>query len=588
MAAPMSETAGYSFTPKQSKITSALEGLSPFTPVVTQNDFTRDVAGAYAIGDENPEAPATAAYGALQALGAAGLQAYMSNVEQERAVAAEERKHSRALDIEQIKSARSSDAVQKRIQYLRESAAQRLQEVGANKKPPRRMIGEPSTAPYRGGGDIEDEESFDGTDPLEPNLNEDLRDIPPVEPDLPTKDEEDLPAVQGEGSLFNLTPPPVLPVGSDVIPAGAMRINPEQAAQFAAAQAGGAPQALPASAMGLPLTDLAGQINIAYIPSETARQMQELQQGVRDLTPSTAGAPLAQMAPPTTEFPAGFEPGAYANYDQARRVAEMPMPENYERPEVVPRVDDPTGETYFEVMPPKPKAPQTEAERLALEKARLEVGKARAEAEKPATTAGADTDAEQKLRKEFIASSKDYMVVQNAWANIKSASRMAESGGEGAGDLAMIFSFMKLLDPGSVVREQEFANAQNAAGVPDRIRAEYNRLLTGGRLAPDQRKNFVKQGKSLFMERQRGQNQLTNIYKRLAEQSGARPEMVAIDLKTPDPLGDIESQVRAKVVEMTGLTKGTDEYNAKFDELKKLLAQKKVLEAEMESAIAVD
>jgi hypothetical protein len=64
--------------------------------------------------------------------------------------------------------------------------------------------------------------------------------------------------------------------------------------------------------------------------------------------------------------------------------------------------------------------------------------------------------------------------------------------------------------------------------------------------------------------------------------------MVAIDLKTPDPLGDIESQVRAKVVEMTGLTKGTDEYNAKFDELKKLLAQKKVLEAEMESAIAVD
>jgi hypothetical protein len=180
------------------------------------------------------------------------------------------------------------------------------------------------------------------------------------------------------------------------------------------------------------------------------------------------------------------------------------------------------------------------------------------------------------------------MVVQNAWANIKSAARMAESGGEGAGDLAMIFSFMKLLDPGSVVREQEFANAQNAAGVPDRIRAEYNRLLSGGRLAPAQRKNFVQQGKSLFMERQRGQNQLTSIYKRLAEQSGARPEMVAIDLKTPDPLGDVEAQIRAKVSEMTGLTRGTEEYNTKFSELKTLLEQKKTLEAEMESAIAVD
>jgi hypothetical protein len=579
----MSETTGYSFTPKQSQILHALEGLSPFKPVIGQNDFSRDVAGAYAIGDENTEAPATSAFGALKNLGASGLQAYAGNVEQQQALAAEERKHSRALDIEQIRSARSSDATQKRIQYLRESAAQRLQDVGANKKPPRRMIGQPPTAPSRGGGDIEDEETYDGTDPLDPNLNEDLRDIPPVEPDLPTKDEEDLPDVQEEGSLFNLTPPPFLPSGSDVIPAGAMRINPQQAAQVATAQVGGAPQPLPSSAMGLPLTDLAGPISIAYIPSETNRQMQELQQGVRDLTPSTAGAPLAQMAPPTpaapTEFPAEFVPGPYPDYNQARQVAEMPLPEDYERPEIVPKVDDATGETYFEVMPPKKRA---ESDRLALEKAKIELEKSKGGA------VGPDTDEEQRLRKEFIAASKDYMVVQNAWANIRSASRMAESGGEGAGDLAMIFSFMKLLDPGSVVREQEFANAQNAAGVPDRIRAEYNRLLTGGRLAPDQRKNFVKQGKSLFMERQRGQTQLANIYTRLAEQSGARPTMVAIDLKTPDPLGDAESQVRAKVVEMTGLDKGTDEYNTKFDELKKLLAQKKMLEAEMESAIAVD
>ena len=595
MAARMSaETAGYAFTPRQAKITSALEGLAPFGAVTTPANFTRDVAGAYALGDENPEAPAVAAYGALQALGTGGLQGVMAIAEQQAALEAEERKHSRALDIEQIKSARSSDAVQKRIQYLRESAAQRLQEVGGNKKPPRRMIGEPSTAPFRGGGDVEDEESFDGEDPLEPNLNEDLRDLPPVEPDLPTKEEEDLPAVQEERSLFNLTPPPLMPSGSDVLPAGAMRIDPDQAAQFATAQVGGAPQPLPSSAMGMPLANLAlrqdgaAPITVAYIPSETARQMQELQQGVRDLVPSTE-APLAQMAPPTpaapTEFPAEFQPGAYSDSDQARRMAAMPMPEEYERPKVEQKVDPETGETYWEVMPPQLKAPQTEADRLSLEKARLELEKTRAGVSAPA---GANTDEEQKLRKEFIAQSKDYMVVQNAWANIKSAQRMAESGGEGAGDLAMIFSFMKLLDPGSVVREQEFANAQNAAGVPDRIRAEYNRLLTGGRLAPDQRKNFVKQGKSLFMERQRGQNQLTNVYKQLAEKSGIRPEMVAIDLQTPDPLGDIDSKIRTKLTEMTSLQKGTEEYNSKFTELKELLNQKKVLQAEEEQAIAVD
>jgi hypothetical protein len=165
---------------------------------------------------------------------------------------------------------------------------------------------------------------------------------------------------------------------------------------------------------------------------------------------------------------------------------------------------------------------------------------------------------------------------------------MAESGGEGAGDLAMIFSFMKLLDPGSVVREQEFANAQNAAGVPDRVRAEYNRLLTGGRLAPDQRKNFVRQGKSLFRERQRGQAQLANIYTRLAEQSNARPTMVAIDLETPDPVGLADSKIKAKLTEMTSLQKGTEEYDSKFAELKELIAQKQALLAEEEKAIAID
>lgn len=90
------------------------------------------------------------------------------------------------------------------------------------------------------------------------------------------------------------------------------------------------------------------------------------------------------------------------------------------------------------------------------------------------------------------------------------------------------------------------------------------------------------------MERQRGQNQLISVYKKLAEQSGVRPEMVAIDLQTPDPLGEIDSKIRAKVSEMTGLQKGTEEYNSKFSELKELLNQKRVLQAEEEKAIAVD
>ena len=59
-----------------------------------------------------------------------------------------------------------------------------------------------------------------------------------------------------------------------------------------------------------------------------------------------------------------------------------------------------------------------------------------------------------------------------------------------AGDLTTIFSYMKILDPESVVREGEQASAQNTAGVPDQIRNAYNKVLSGNRLNPKQRSDF--------------------------------------------------------------------------------------------------
>lgn len=62
---------------------------------------------------------------------------------------------------------------------------------------------------------------------------------------------------------------------------------------------------------------------------------------------------------------------------------------------------------------------------------------------------------------------------------------------DAASDVSLIFQFMKALDPGSTVREGEAAMAQNAAGVPDRVRNLYNNILTGQRLNPQQRKEFL-------------------------------------------------------------------------------------------------
>ena len=61
---------------------------------------------------------------------------------------------------------------------------------------------------------------------------------------------------------------------------------------------------------------------------------------------------------------------------------------------------------------------------------------------------------------------------------------------------------MKVLDPGSTVREGEFATAQNSASVPDRLRAKYNQVMRGEKLAPAQRADFVDRAGSLFKQQE--------------------------------------------------------------------------------------
>lgn len=68
----------------------------------------------------------------------------------------------------------------------------------------------------------------------------------------------------------------------------------------------------------------------------------------------------------------------------------------------------------------------------------------------------------------------------------------------GVNDISLIFAFMKMLDPGSVVRESEFATAENAGGVPDTVRAVWNKLLGTGKLSANVRNNFVSQAKKIF------------------------------------------------------------------------------------------
>lgn len=142
---------------------------------------------------------------------------------------------------------------------------------------------------------------------------------------------------------------------------------------------------------------------------------------------------------------------------------------------------------------------------------------------------GIDAKAESDLRKEYagLPATKDFSLQSQAYGRIvESASDPSP-----AGDLALIFNYMKVLDPGSVVRESEFATAQNAAAVPDRVRNMYNRVMEGERLNPEQRRDFVRRATKLYKEAERGEAQRYGQYSTIARDYGYEPDRVLPDFR---------------------------------------------------------
>ena len=130
-------------------------------------------------------------------------------------------------------------------------------------------------------------------------------------------------------------------------------------------------------------------------------------------------------------------------------------------------------------------------------------------------------------RKEFtgLAPVKDFADVSFAYSRVV---RSADNPSP-AGDLALIFNFMKVLDPGSVVREGEFATAQNAGGIDERVRSLYNQVVEGTRLTEAQRADFVDRAGRLYGGAQEQYQSIADQYSDFAKQAGLDPSLVIPD-----------------------------------------------------------
>lgn len=153
----------------------------------------------------------------------------------------------------------------------------------------------------------------------------------------------------------------------------------------------------------------------------------------------------------------------------------------------------------------------------------------------------------QKLRKEFGDVTKNHVEVHRAFQRVIAADKTP------AGHISLVFSFMRMLDPTSTVREGEYATARNAAGIPDQIKNIYNKALEGTFLTEDQIANFKGQAQALFGKSKNEYDARTRQFTREGARYGISPESIISDLgEEPTYTKPPEARAAAAPQEPTG------------------------------------
>lgn len=138
---------------------------------------------------------------------------------------------------------------------------------------------------------------------------------------------------------------------------------------------------------------------------------------------------------------------------------------------------------------------------------------------------------ENQLRDDYTKASKDFVLVRDAHQRVLASAQDPTA----AGDLALIYNYMKVLDPGSTVREGEFATAQNAGGISDRVMAMYNKALKGERLSDNIRADFVNRSDRLYKTAVTNQEKTEDKFSGIAKRAGVNPDNVVIKSRIEEP-----------------------------------------------------
>lgn len=137
-------------------------------------------------------------------------------------------------------------------------------------------------------------------------------------------------------------------------------------------------------------------------------------------------------------------------------------------------------------------------------------------------------DNETALRREFNTQAKTFTAVRDSYTRVQASAKNPSP----AGDLSMIFAYMKMLDPTSVVRESEFRVAETARPLLERAGISWDRVQSvweGKRLTDGQRKDYLNRASEIYSGQAKSHQQLVAETRRIAASSGLDPDRVTTE-----------------------------------------------------------
>lgn len=148
---------------------------------------------------------------------------------------------------------------------------------------------------------------------------------------------------------------------------------------------------------------------------------------------------------------------------------------------------------------------------------------------------------EKELRKEYNAHPqiKEFAVVNQNYNQVVSSAKKPNP--SGADDLKLVVSYIKILDPNSVVREGEITNVTKSSGLIDQAIAQYNRVKGGGTLDTNIRSQILNSATDAYAGALNTKQDLDSWYASIAQKKGfdltqvlPKQALMSINIQAPD------------------------------------------------------